>query len=66
MTQNWKRRLRELALELAGSGLVAVGIYNFAAAARLPMTGFSGIAIILNRLVGLPIGAATLLLNLPL
>ena len=65
MNQKWKSLLREILMEIIGSALVAVGIYNFAVAARFPMTGFSGIAIILNRLLGVPIGAATVVLNIP-
>lgn len=52
-------------MEVLGSFLVAIGIYNFAVNAEFPMTGFSGIAIILNRLFSLPIGIGTILLNIP-
>lgn len=51
--------------EVAGSLLIALGVYNFALAANFPMTGFSGLSIILYRLVGIPIGASTILLNIP-
>lgn len=59
-------RLKRYGMELAGSMLIAVGVYNFAVAAKFPMTGFSGISIILYRLAGLPIGVSTVLLNIPL
>ena len=59
-------RLRRYGMEILGSALVAVGVYNFAVAAKFPMTGFSGVSIILYRLVGLPIGISTVLLNVPL
>lgn len=52
-------------MEIVGSFLVAIGIYNFAVNAGFPMTGFSGIAIILNRLFSVPIGASTVVLNIP-
>jgi len=52
-------------MEILGSFLVAVGIYNFAICAGFPMTGFSGIAIILYRLFHLPVGMTTILLNIP-
>ena len=52
-------------LELLGSLLVAVSIYNFAAAAQFPMTGFSGIALILYRLFRIPLGLSNILLNIP-
>ncbi len=56
---------KQILWECVGSMLIAVGIYNFAAAAKFPMTGFSGIAIIVNRLTGMPIGVTTILLNVP-
>lgn len=43
--------LKIIGMELLGSILIAVGIYNFAAASAFPMTGFSGIALIFNRAV---------------
>ncbi|HAG56747.1 MAG TPA: hypothetical protein DCL14_01795, partial [Ruminococcaceae bacterium] len=48
-----------------GCILIAVGIYNFAVQAEFPMTGFSGISIILYRLLNIPIGLSTILLNIP-
>ncbi|MDO4493365.1 MAG: YitT family protein [Clostridia bacterium] len=55
----------QLFWECIGSLLIAVGICCFALPGAFPMTGFSGIAIILYRLTGLPVGLATVLLNLP-
>lgn len=52
-------------LEIIGSMLIAIGIYNFAVQAEFPMTGFSGISIILYQLFSLPIGLSTILLNIP-
>ena len=46
-----KELLVQIMWELAGSIFYAVGIYNFALQAEFPMTGFSGISIILYRLV---------------
>lgn len=40
--------------EIIGSIFIAIGIYNFAVQAQFPMTGFSGIAIILYRLFHVP------------
>lgn len=51
--------------ELAGSIFYAIGIYNFALQAEFPMTGFSGISIILYRLFNISIGLSTVLLNIP-
>ena len=60
-----KRRMADIGFEVAGSLLIAFGIYNFAVEAQFPMTGFSGISIILYRLLGMPIGMSTILLNIP-
>lgn len=60
-----KNNTRVICMEIFGSFLVAVGIYNFAICAGFPMTGFSGIAIILYRLFHLPVGMTTILLNIP-
>ena len=45
---------------LIGSIFIAAGIYNFAVQAKFPMTGFSGIALILYRLFDVPIGLLTI------
>lgn len=56
----------QLFWECLGSVFIAVGIYNFAVQAKFPMTGFSGISIILYRLFHIPIGLSTILMNIPL
>lgn len=53
-------------VEFVGSFFIAVAIVNFAVPAGFPMTGFSGIAIIINRFTGLYIGAMTAVLNIPI
>lgn len=63
--QSMKQFLKETAIETIASILIAVGIYNFAVASEFPMTGFSGISMILYRLFGLPIGLTIMLLNVP-
>lgn len=62
---NAKKLAVNLLWELAGSLFIAAGIYNFAVQAEFPMTGFSGVALILYRLVHIPIGLSTVLLNIP-
>lgn len=62
---NAKKLAVNLLWELAGSLFIAAGIYNFAVQAAFPMTGFSGIALILYRLIDIPIGLSTVLLNIP-
>ena len=61
-----KTVLKEISIELIGSVLIAVGLYNFAVASEFPMTGFSGIALILYRLFHLPIGLTIIVLNIPI
>ena len=53
-------------IETLGGFLVAVSIDSFAVNGEFPLTGFSGIAMIFNRLLGMPIGVSILLLNVPL
>ncbi len=60
------RQVRKLLFELAGSMLLAIGWDCFAIPAQFPMVGFSGIAILLNRLLGAPVGLAQFVLNIPL
>lgn len=68
--KHYKNRFHELIIqllwELGGSVLIAIGIYNFAVQAAFPMTGFSGISIILYQLFNIPIGLSTILMNIPL
>lgn len=69
MKDSAKTKLRSVALDLAadifGGILYAAGIYTFASAAEFAPGGISGIAIILNRLFGLPIGIMTIVINIP-
>lgn len=65
-----KKRMKNIALDLladiAGSFLIAIGIYNFATASEFPVTGISGIAQVLYLYFGLPIGTMTTILNIPI
>ena len=71
MAKQWftRQKLQQMARqtfwECLGSMLIAVGVYNFAVQAEFPMTGFSGVSIILYRLLHIPIGLSTVLLNIP-
>ena len=57
--------LVDILVDILGGILIAVGTYNVAAAARFPMVGFNGIALIFYYLFGWPIGTVALLLNIP-
>lgn len=56
----------DLLYDIAGSILYAAGIYTFAGNAGFAPGGVSGLALILNYLLGLPVGTVTLLFNIPL
>ena len=61
-----KEKIIPFLLETLGGFLAAVAIDCFAVNAEFPMTGFSGIALIFNRLFGLPIGTTIIIINIPL
>ena len=63
--QRIKKLVTQVFFEVLGCTLLAVGIKNFAVAARIPLVGFSGVAYLVNYLLGIPIGWATILLNIP-
>ncbi len=56
----------DLGLIILGSCIFSLGIAGFIEPSEISPGGFSGIAIILNRLIGLPTGSLLLALNLPL
>ena len=58
--------LWDLLYDIAGSILYAAGIYTFAGNAGFAPGGVSGLALILNHLLSLPVGTVTLLFNIPL
>ena len=61
-----KRIVYDVFVDILGGLLIGVGIYNFAVNAEFPLAGISGIALILYRLFGAPIGMATILMNIPI
>lgn len=56
----------DAAHDLAGGVLFALGIYTFAGPANFAPGGVSGLALIMTHLWGIPVGTATLLLNIPI
>ncbi len=62
---NWKETGIDILVDIFAGMVIAIGIYNFALNANFPVAGFSGMAIILYHLLGLPVGAGTILLNVP-
>lgn len=63
---SYKILIWDLLYDIAGSILYAAGIYTFAGNAGFAPGGVSGLALILNYLLGLPVGTVTLLFNIPL
>ncbi|MBQ1270872.1 MAG: YitT family protein, partial [Clostridia bacterium] len=66
LSLNPSKLARELAIDIVGSLLIAIGIYNFTLNANFPLSGISGICLIIYRFTGLPIGLGTVILNVPI
>ena len=62
---NWKETGIDILVDIFAGMVIAIGIYNFALNANFPVAGFSGMAIILYHLLVIPVGAGTILLNVP-
>ena len=60
------KHIKEYALITAGTFVSAVGISLFLVPHAVVSGGVSGIAIIINRFTGFPVGVAVLLMNIPL
>lgn len=65
MKKELRRTAADVLFDVAGGLFIALGAYNFASAAGFPLTGFTGIALIINHLTKAPIGIVTVLLNIP-
>ena len=55
----------DIIYDLIGGAFIAAGVYNFASAGNFPLTGFTGISLIINRMTGFPMGIMLILLNIP-
>lgn len=64
--KNLNRYAKEIAIDIVGGLLLAFAVYNFASSAGFPVAGISGIALIVYHLTGLPMGAVTIALNIPI
>ena len=62
---DWKEIGLDVLVDIVAGMLIAVGVYNIALNANFPVAGFSGIAIIMYHLLGLPVGIGTIILNIP-
>ena len=65
-----KKKIKEIAIDILadiiGCFLIATGVYNFAAASGFPVTGVSGIALVLYHFFSFPIGLTVIVLNIPI
>lgn len=62
---SFKELVIDIAVDIVGGILIAIGVYNFAAVQGFPMVGFNGVALILYQLYRLPMGLTVVLLNIP-
>ena len=62
----FERRIRRLVWEALGAAAYAVGVYTFASHANFAPGGVTGLGVILNYLLHVPIGTTVLILNIPI
>ncbi len=65
-----KKRVKKIGIDVGTdivSGIVlAIAFYSFAIPADFPMTGVSGVALIIYQFTGFPVGLMTVILNIPI
>lgn len=66
MRKNAKRISIDVLVDIIGGILLTIATYSFAVPADFPMTGVSGVALIFYQAFGLPVGALTVILNIPI
>lgn len=66
MRENAKRISIDVLVDMIGGILLTIATYSFAVPADFPMTGVSGVALIFYQAFGLPVGALTVILNIPI
>lgn len=66
MSEKVKELLIDILMDALSGLLVGIALYNFAADAKLPLTGLTGIAMIFYQHWGWKIGISTIFLNIPL
>ena len=66
MKENAKRISIDVLVDIIGGILLTIATYSFAVPADFPMTGVSGVALIFYHSFGLPVGALTVILNIPI
>ena len=53
----------DIIVDIIAGAFMGIGTYCFAAAFKFPMVGFTGLALIIYQLVGLPVGIGTIILK---
>lgn len=66
MQEKSKKLAIDIVVDVLSGLLLAAAFYSFAIPADFPMTGVSGLALIFYHLAGLPVGAMTIALNIPI
>ena len=66
MKENAKRISIDVLVDIICGILLTIATYSFAVPADFPMTGVSGVALIFYQAFGLPVGALTVILNIPI
>lgn len=66
MSERVKKELSAVAFMLLGNVIFALGVDLFVSPAGLVLGGVTGGSVVLNRLFGMPVGTATILLNIPI
>ena len=61
-----RSKYTNLLLQTVGCFISAAGIYSFAVASGVPVTGIAGLCAILYRLFGVPMGLSNVLINIPI
>ena len=66
MLKKYSETIIDIACEIAGSFLIASGIFCFIEKVNVAPGGVSGVAIMIKYLTGLPVGLLSFVLNIPL
>lgn len=66
MNEKIKEQIIDIIVDAISGLIIGIALYNFAADAKFPLTGLSGIAMIFYQFWGWKIGVTTLILNIPL
>ncbi len=66
MRERIKKTAVDVLVDIIAGTVLAIAFYSFALPADFPMTGVSGVALIIYQLTGFPVGMMTVFLNIPI